>query len=476
MQLTTTTFAKRLNLPETLAMSVALMAPTTGMVFVTPFLAAVSGYNVPLAFVISLLGVLIIGFSFGRLGKTYVHAGSAYGLTKDALGSTAGVFAGWGLTLTYTLLTAALLAGTGEFANLAIAQVTGIQISWVVLALIAAAVVLWFAINNIRVSMRMMLLLEGLSMALIVVVSALIIGHSHLTATTAVQPFILNDKGVVGIAEAMVFGLTSFLGFEGAATLGEESKDPKRMVPLAIMFSALVGGVFFIFVAYSQTVGFGFTADGVNKFSTDAAPMNTLVQRYLGNTFSAMINVGAAISFFACAVAAVNGNSRIVFALSRDRYLPRPLAKLHDATNTPRSAVYLVFTIALALLGLGVALFQSPSNVLGYLSGLGTFGALVAYGLVVFASLKAYWRSDLRERKVLSMALPVIGLGLIGYVIYGSVYPVPAAPVNFFPYIVLCYFAVVVTFSLIYRRRTSVVDLPKSSMEMGVLQHVAEAD
>jgi amino acid transporter len=204
--------------------------------------------------------------------------------------------------------------------------------------------------------------------------------------------------------------------------------------------------------------------------------MNTLVQRYLGNTFSAMINVGAAISFFACAVAAVNGNSRIVFALSRDRYLPRPLAKLHDATNTPRSAVYLVFTIALALLGLGVALFQSPSNVLGYLSGLGTFGALVAYGLVVFASLKAYWRSDLRERKVLSMALPVIGLGLIGYVIYGSVYPVPAAPVNFFPYIVLCYFAVVVTFSLIYRRRTSVVDLPKSSMEMGVLQHVAEAD
>jgi amino acid transporter len=152
------------------------------------------------------------------------------------------------------------------------------------------------------------------------------------------------------------------------------------------------------------------------------------------------------------------------------------MAKLHDATNTPRSAVYLVFTVGLALLGLGTLLFKSPSNVLGYLSGMGTFGALVAYGLVVFASLKAYWRSDLRERKLLSAALPLIGLGLIGYVIYGSVYPVPAAPVNFFPYIVLCYFAVVVTFSLIRHRRTNVVDLPVSSMEMGVLQHVAEAD
>ena len=95
---------------------------------------------------------------------------------------------------------------------------------------------------------------------------------------------------------------------------------------------------------------------------------------------------------------------------------------------------------------------------------------------VVFASLKAYWRADLRERKLLSMALPLIGLVLIAYVLYGSVYPVPAAPVNFFPYIVLCYFAVVVTFSLIRHRRTNVVDLPVSSMEMGVLQHVAEAD
>jgi amino acid transporter len=64
-----TTFTRQLNLPETLAMSVALMAPTTGMVFVTPFLAAASGCNVPLAFVVSLIGVLVIGFSFGRLGS-----------------------------------------------------------------------------------------------------------------------------------------------------------------------------------------------------------------------------------------------------------------------------------------------------------------------------------------------------------------------------------------------------------------------
>jgi amino acid transporter len=471
-----TSFTRQLNLPETLAMSVALMAPTTGMVFVTPFLAAASGYNVPLAFVVSLIGVLVIGFSFGRLGRRYAHAGSAYGLTKEALGPTAGLFAGWGLALTYLMLTAALLAGAGEFANLAIAQVTGLQVPWGVLALVAAAIVLWFAINDVRVSMRMMLLLEGLSMALIVVVSALLIGHAHLTATTAVKPFVLNDRGVVGIAQAMVFGLTSFLGFEGSATLGEESKDPKRMVPLAIIFSALVGGVFFVFVAYGQTVGYGLTQNAVQAFSADATPMNTLVQRYLGNNFSAMINVGAAISFFACAAASVNASSRIVFALARDRYIPRRLSAVHPVMNIPRAAVYVVFAIGLALLGLGTVLFKTPSNVLGYLSGLGTFGALVAYGLVVVAALVEYWRSDLEKRKMFSMALPIIGLGLIGYVIYGSVYPVPAAPVNFFPYIVLGYFAVVITFSLIHRRQSSTVDSSEHFTGTGALSYAAEVD
>jgi amino acid transporter len=114
--------------------------------------------------------------------------------------------------------------------------------------------------------------------------------------------------------------------------------------------------------------------------------------------------------------------------------------------------------------------------VLGYLSGLGTFGALVAYGLVVVAALVEYWRSDLKNRKVFFIAMPMIGLGLIGYVIYGSVYPVPAAPVNFFPYIVLGYFAVVITFSVIHRRRSSTIDSSVRFTENGALSYAAEAD
>jgi amino acid transporter len=473
--MTQTQFTRLLNLPETVAMSVALMAPTTAMVFVTPFLAQAAGYNVPLAFVISLIGVLIIGSSFGRLARKYAHAGSAYGLIKDVLGPTPGVVAGWGLVFTYALLSAALLAGTGEFAALAIQQSTGLDVPWGVPALVGAAVVLWFAMNNVQISVRMMLILEGVSMLLIIVVSVLIIGHSHITAGTVAKPFLLNGNGVVGIAHALVFGFTSFLGFEGAATLGEESKDPKRMVPLAVIFSALVGGLFFVFAAYSQTVGFGLSAGEVSAFSSDPAPMNTLALRFSGTTFSAVINAGAAISFFACAVAAVNGCARIVFALSRDGYAPRKLSGVHPRSNTPRAAVYVVFALGVSLLGVGVLLFGTPSNVLGDLSGLGAFGALIAYGLVVIASLAAYGRADLRERKVLALVLPAVGLLLIGWVLYSSVYPLPAAPVVYFPYVVLAYFLVVLPLSLWHRRRTGLSVRLAESLNLEQL-NVAEVE
>ena len=451
--MTKSVLSRQLNLPETLAMSVALMAPSTGMVFVTSFLAAAAGYAVPLAFAASLAGVLIIGFSFGRLSKLYSHAGSAYGLCKDVLGQTAAAFAGWGLTLTYVLLSAALLAGTGEFAQLAIKQVTGINLPWGILAVVTSLIVFGFAMNNIRLSMRTMLILEGVSMLLIALVSALIIGHSHLSAKTAFKPFTLGKHGVIGIAQAMVFGLTSFLGFEGSAVLGEESNNPKKMVPLSIIVAALVGGIFFMFVSYAQTVGFGLTPHDVNNFAIAATPLNTLTQQYLGNTFTAMVNIGATISFFSCALASVNGSARMLFALSRDGYAAKKLSELHDESSTPRTAVYFVSALALALLGLGTVWFQTPSNVLGDLSGMGTFGALVAYGLVIIASLVAYWRNDLQTHKWFLLALPVVGLAIIGYIVYGSVYPAPPAPVSYFPYIVLGYFAIVMTYSLTLRKR-----------------------
>jgi amino acid transporter len=461
-----TVFKRQLNLPETVAMSVALMAPTTAMVFVTPFIAQRAGYSVPLAFIVSLLSVMIIGYAFGRLGRRYAHAGSAYGITKQSLGTVGGTVAGWGLVFMYILLTGALLAGTGAFAQLTMQQVFHVNVPWGLISVIGGGVVLLLAVHDIRPSMRLLLAAEVLSMLLMVLVSVLIIGHSHVTSATALKPFTLSSKGVGGVVQALVFGLTAFLGFEGSATLGEESKDPKRMVPRAILLSALVGGLFFVFVSYSQTVGYGIGPKGVAGLSSAGAPMNYLAQHYLSTGFSALINFGAFISFFSCALAATNGAAHIVFALSRDGYVPDVLGRLDERHNTPRAAIAVVFSMGIALMGIGAWLWTAPTTVTGDLSGLGLFGALVSYGLVLFSSLKEYWAEDLKARKFHPIALQGIGLVALGYVLYGNIWPLQAPPVRYFPYIALGWFVVVTPYSLWHHRRMVASGAPSAAAYM----------
>lgn len=444
---------QKLNLVETVAMSVGLMAPTTGMVFVTSFLASAAGYNVPLSLVVSTLAVMVIGFCFGRLGRRYAAPGSAYGLAKHALGTRWGLVAGFGLLFTYGLLVSALLAGTGAFFQVSIRQIFGIDISWGWFAGGAGIVALMLAIRDLRPSIRLTLVLETLSMALVLVVCAIIVGHSHLDVTTAIRPFILNQHGLPGIAHALVFGLTTFLGFEGSATLGEKSKDPKRMVPIAVVTSALVGGIFFVLVSYSQTVGFGLSPKDVADFAGQSTPLNTLAQRLVGPGASAAINVGAAISFFGCLLAALNASSLMLSALSRDGHLPVFLGSARPGTNVPWNAVILTAIAGTALTVFGWAMWGDPIQVLGNLSGLASFGAIVTYGIVCVACLKEYWREDIADlkRRWFAVLLPLAGLAALVWVLYGNIYPVPAAPISFFPYIAATFFAAMITFSELYR-------------------------
>ena len=105
----------------------------------------------------------MIGVGFEGPRKLYAHVGSADGVFEDVLDQTCAGFAGWGLTLTYLLMSAALLTGTSEFAQLAIKEVTGNNRFWGILAGLASLIVFGFAINNLRFSMRATLILQGVS-------------------------------------------------------------------------------------------------------------------------------------------------------------------------------------------------------------------------------------------------------------------------------------------------------------------------
>ncbi len=447
-------FVQRLGFPETIAMSIALMAPTTGVALNTPFLAQSAGYNVPLAFFITTLAILAVGIAFIRLSKEYAHAGSVYGLTRTVLGDRAGLVSGWALLLTYVGFIAALLAGFGQFAQLFLQSVAGVHIRWPIYAFVAGGVIWWMAHNDIRLSAKLMLSFEVVSVVVSFVASILILLHSGVSAVTASRPFIIGPNGITGLSSALVFGVLTFIGFEGAVILGEEAKQPSKSVPRSVLWSLLLAGVFFTFVSYAQTIGFGEQPAQVQQFATSAAPMNQLAVRYVGSWMAMALDGGATISTFACALASLNGASHIIFALARDGFLPPHLGRLDARTQSPRSAVLVATVGGLGLLAVSIPYLASAANVYGALGALATFGVLIAYAMVNVTSLARYANSDYRAKRYHYFAAPVIGLALLVYTFYANVFPIPPAPIKYFPYVLIIYLAIATIGSLIFRQRS----------------------
>src|SRR3954452_15486136 len=173
---------RELRFGEAVALSLAIMAPTAAMALNGTAVAGQIGRAVPLAFLIATIGVLFVSYGFIRLTRWFNSAGSVFALAGATLGPRAGFFAGFGLMGTYTLFTIASAAEVGLFGEGFLDGIGAGNVDWLILALIAMVGVAILAFGDIRVATRSLLSLEGISVALIlvlmVVIFAKVIGGS----------------------------------------------------------------------------------------------------------------------------------------------------------------------------------------------------------------------------------------------------------------------------------------------------------
>src|SRR5947209_14827459 len=144
----------------------------------------------------------------------------------------------------------------------------------------------------------------------------------------------------------IVLAILSFIGFETAARLGEETRNPRRNIPRAVYGSMLVVGAFYIIMAYAAVMGYG-PDKMVSGYAHDAAPFDTIARAFGGNTLAVLVDIAGILSFFSAALAIVNGGARIIYTLGRDGLLPRPLAWTHPTRQTPTGAITLLCGIGL---------------------------------------------------------------------------------------------------------------------------------
>lgn len=238
--------------------------------------------------------------------------------------------------------------------------------------------------------------------------------------------------GVSTLALASTAGFLAFAGFESAGSLGEKSVVPTRMIPRAIVTAVAFGAVFYVACVTAQSLGFGIDAAGVSAFRHSQAPLGELARRYVGTPLASLLDLGAVLSALGAALGGVIVAARMMFAFGRDGLASRRLSGVSAASGVPQQALAVEMLLGLALLTAFRLAGTSALNVFFYLATIGVLSLLVMYVLTNIAAARHLGRRSLRQ-----VVAPASGVLIVGYVLYRNVWPVPAAPYEFFPYLVL---------------------------------------
>jgi amino acid transporter len=435
---------RTLNVWQAVGLSMALMAPSMS-VNINPQAAAPSvGRAVPLAFLLAAVGVLLVAYSFVRLCQYFQHSGSVYAFVGATLGPRSGVLAGWGLVGTYLFYAVTTGSVVGIFGT-SFLERTGI---WphppvdapFVLAAVLLVLAWWLAVVPARRGTNVLLTVEGATLALITVVAAVVLVRLLLGDAPAGHRFTLSVFSVPhgtppsALFLGVVFGFLSFAGFEAASTLGEETMNPGRDIPRAILGTCLFGGVFYVVIIGIEMMGFGTDKAGVAAFGNSSSLVGDLAGSYLSSWVGSVVTLGATVSAFGCCLACLVGSARLVYAMSRDGFGERGLGRASRLGTPARAATVVALATAL-IAGLCIVAFSAvPEDTFVWGSTIGTLILLVAYGLATVGAIRLLFVQRRIAVPRWESVIPLAGLGLLGYTLYRNVIPYPASgPGHWFP-------------------------------------------
>jgi amino acid transporter len=413
-----------LSFIEALGQSVANVSPTLTPAVAVTVVAGMAGTASWLVYVLATISLVIVGINVGKLASKISAAGSFFIYVSRTLGPSWGMLSGWAMLAAYLFTAMALTAATALFIQ-ALLTAAGIATAPPILLFAVISIAVWlFAVRDIRISSRIGLTVEVISMAIILFVCFIVLKDHGFTADT--KQLKLEGASFGSVAQAIVFGIFSYVGFESAATLGKETKDPFVTIPRAVILTPIIAGTFFIVTTYIITQGFG---DDTTKLGASSGPMTDLVTDKHA-ILTIMIYIGATISCFACALASINAFSRMLFSLGRYQFVHRSMGMVHQKHQTPHIAV----TIGCIVNFLICAAFskQAYTDLLGYFGTIASFGFILVYMACSIAApmlLKKLGTVTTGDYIVGALGTVLMILSLIG-----SLYPVPDAPYTYFPY------------------------------------------
>lgn len=428
---------------EALGQSVANVSPTLTPAIAVAVVAGIAGNASWLVYVLATVALVIIGVNIGKLAGKISAAGSFFLYVSRGLGPSWGILSGWAMLSAYLFTAMALTAATALFLQDLLSAFGVPELPRAILFAVISIGVWLLAVRDIRISSRVGLTIEAISMSIILIV-CFISWQAHGFALDVKQDT-LAGASFGSVAQAIVFGIFSYVGFESAATLGKETRNPHRVIPRAVILTPIIAGIFFIITTYVITQGFG---DNSTKLGGSSGPMSDLVSGKSA-ILTLVIYIGASISCFACALASINAFSRMLYSLGRYQLMHRSMGFVHDSHKTPHVAV----TVGCVLNFLVCAGFSrcAYTDLLGYFGTIASFGFILVYMACSLAA-PALLRK-LGEAKPVDYIMGALGTVLMVLSLIGSVYPVPAAPYNYLPYGFAVYMLIGVVWFVVLKTR-----------------------
>jgi amino acid transporter len=430
---------------ETLAQSVSTIAPTTTPAATIPLVCALAGNGTWLAYVLATAAILMVALCISRFARYSSSPGSLYTYASMILPPWLAATAAWSLLLAYIATGSSVIGGFYHYANLLLHDATGRVTSAVFLALLVTVISIGIAWRDVKISARLMLWIEAVSVSLISTVIVLVlVRHGLQLDWTQLR---LRGMTGSGLRLGLVLALFSFVGFESATTLGAEARNPLKTIPRAVIQSALLAGAIFIVCAYTEVLGLRTVGQDLGA---SQAPMRVLAGVGGVPVLGLLIDIGVLVSMFAGTLACITAAARVLLLMAHNGLTHGSLRTTHARHETPGHAIVVTGIAAVAPVAVLAARGVSGLDVYGWMGSLATYGFIVAYALVCVA-LPRYLREHGAYRRRVQV-IPWLAFTAMLLALIGNLYPVPEGPYGKLPYIYLAYLSAGLLWFLVQRR------------------------
>ncbi len=431
--------SKAVGLVGVLFLAVTGAAPMSAMLGNVPFAAGYGiGSYTPAAFLLATIVLTVFSIGYAAMAARVSSVGGFYSFISQGLGREIGMSAGVTSLACYSLFEASLTGLFAFFGNKWLNEHFGINVPWLVLALVMLAVIAVLSYRDVKLSVKI------LGAALVAEVAILVIfvlgvvfasSGTHFSAEAlnvfnVYTPLPAQTVGTLAIpagaaAVGIFMAFWSWVGFEMAPNYAEESRDPRHIVPRSLMYSVVGLGIFYVIVSWCAVSAYPTEADMAAKaFSDGVNFFLTPIQQFVGNWAYELMFLLILTSSFACGMAFHNTASRYMYSLGREGVLPRAVAETHDHHKSPHKASAVQSVLAavwVVLYGLGYG-FDDPSGqawlgVYTLFAVLGT-GLLLVLQAIVSVAIIMWFKKNGGGNVFTTMVAPAISFVVQIWLVY----------------------------------------------------------